>query len=170
MKEAVVTTRKEVGWKILLGDQHSSRDNWLGKEGRRGERGWRQEEDRKRKPVGQICDGGWAFLYKVLPPPPGATWYLLLTITTTSTTPTYYLPPPEQPVGTLIEDMKEPHKHWHKQPKHDDDDDYTQWWNSVKEDRLLRPGPGPDQVRPVAVGVLASIQIPCWYITNTMHI
>ena len=27
MKEAVVTTRKEVGWKILLGDQHSSRDN-----------------------------------------------------------------------------------------------------------------------------------------------
>ena len=23
MKEAVVTTRKEVGWKILLGDQHS---------------------------------------------------------------------------------------------------------------------------------------------------
>ena len=85
--------------------------------------------------------------------------------------------------------MKEPHKRWHKQPQNDDDGDddnddcddgddgdgdddhdYTRWWNSVKEDRLLRPGPGPDQVRPVAVGVLASIQIPCWYITNTMQI
>ena len=48
----------------------------------------------------------------------------------------------------------------------DEDDVDNQWWKSVKEDRLPRPGPRADQVRPVAVGVLVPIQIHC---RNTMH-